>query len=80
MENIEEIKTEEIKKLSKEEKNRMYVRANYYKNKEKKLKSIKEYREKNPDKYRDYHREYYHRKLKKPKESLFLDLNTEIKE
>lgn len=47
------------------EKQREYVKKNYYKYKEKKLNSIMEYRRKNPEKYREYHRLYYHRKLKK---------------
>jgi hypothetical protein len=50
-----------------QEKQREYVRKNYYKNKEKKLKSIMEHRRLNPEKYREYHRLYYHRKLKKVK-------------
>jgi hypothetical protein len=50
---------------TKAEKQREYVRRNYYKNKEKKINSIMEYRKQNPEKYREYHRLYYHRKIKK---------------
>jgi hypothetical protein len=50
---------------TKAEKHRESVRKNYYKNKEKKLKSIMEYRKQNPEKYREYHRLYYHQKIKK---------------
>ena len=49
------------------EKQREYVKRNYYKNREKKLNSIMEHRRLNPEKYREYHRLYYHRKLKKVK-------------
>lgn len=59
----------DFKKLSKEEKNRIWVKANYYKNKEKKLQAIMKYRAEHPDKYRDYHRAYYHLKLKPSRES-----------
>ena len=52
---------------TKAEKHREYVRKSYYKNKEKKLNSIMEYRKQNLDKYREYHRLYYHRKIKKSK-------------
>jgi len=65
----------EIKILSKEEKNRLWVKANYYKNKEKKLQAIKKYRAENPEKYRDYHRAYYHLKIKPLKE---LDIKENI--
>lgn len=54
------------------EKQREYVKKNYYKNKEKKLNSIMEYRRKNPEKYREYHRLYYHKKIKKVEPELNL--------
>lgn len=55
----------EIIQKTKVEKHREAVKKNYYKNKEKKLNSVMENRKKNPEKYREYHRLYYHRKLKK---------------
>ena len=60
---------------TKAEKQREYVKKNYYKNKEKKINSIMEYRKKNLEKYREYHRLYYHRKIKKVEQEQESELN-----
>ena len=58
---------------TKAEMQREYVKRHYYKNKEKKLNSVMENRKKNPEKYREYHRLYYHRKIKKQMEEKIVE-------
>lgn len=48
--------------LTKAEIMRKLVKDHYYRNKQKKLTSVMEYRKKNPEKYIEYQRAYYHKK------------------
>ena len=48
--------------LTKAEIMRKLVKDHYYRNKQKKLTSVMEYRKKNPEKYIEYQRTYYHKK------------------
>lgn len=56
--------------LSKAEIMRKLVKEHYYRNKEKKLASVMEYRKKNPEKYMEYQRAYYYKKRQEKEDKI----------